>query len=53
MEVSQSDAFRMESIEMRRLQEGIPVRGYVPVTLVIGDDQDNIGSLFGRSAARE
>ena len=42
MIILQTHALRVQAVEIRRLQPGIAMAGHVAVTLVVGDDEDDI-----------
>jgi len=43
MKVSQPAAFFRQAVQMGRLYPLVPVKGDIPITLVIGDNKDYIG----------
>jgi hypothetical protein len=43
MEIGEAHAFRVEGVEVRRLDDRIAVGGDFAVALVVGDDQDDTG----------
>jgi hypothetical protein len=42
MKISEPDGLFTETIKMRCLEEGIAVAGQITITLVVGDQEDNI-----------
>jgi hypothetical protein len=53
LEIGEADAFAAELIQVRCLEDGIPVRAEIPVTLVIREDEDDIGSIGGHDDGDE
>ena len=47
VEVREAHAFVVEAIHVRRLEQRVPVRGDVAVALVVGEDEQDVGSLAG------
>ena len=47
MEIGQAHGFAMQAVQVRRLDQGMPVGGYIAIASVIGDDENDIGSSIG------
>ena len=53
MEIGQPDTFRVQGVQGRRLDIRAPVRADIPVTLIIGHDQDHVRPFLpGRTRGR-
>jgi len=50
VEIGESNLAGMESIEVRRLQMWIAVAGEIAVTLIIGQNHDDVRKRFGRAS---
>ena len=46
MVVLQPDGFARELVQVRRLDDGISGESQVPIALVVGNDQDDIGRVI-------
>ena len=45
MEVGEADALLVQPVEVRRLDDRVAVAGEIAVALVVGHDQDDVGTL--------
>lgn len=48
MKVCESNALVVQAIEIWRLEHGIPVTGEITITLIIGEDEDDVGASTRR-----
>ena len=47
MEIREADALGAEAVHVWRLEDGIAVRGEVAVTLIVGEDEEDVGLPAG------
>ena len=51
MEIREANAFGVELVEVGRLNEGIALAAQIAVALVIGQDQDDVGTVLRQDPA--
>ena len=51
MEIREANAFGVEPVEVRRFDEGIALAAQVAVALVVGQDQDHVGTVLREDPA--
>ena len=47
MKIREADAFVMDAIQVRRFDVGVAVAGEVCIALVVGENQDDVGTSLG------
>jgi hypothetical protein len=45
LEIGESDTFAMKAVEVRCFEDGVSVDRHIAITLVIGNDEHDIGRL--------